>query len=171
MVDRGNEFLAKFREMIINDYGIMVRPITSRNPQANAIVERVHQSIGNILRSFKVQNMILDDENPWDGILASTMCALRATLRTTTQYTYHDLDWETTRKQKQDLINEGNKHENRNQINLTYKKGDVWKTKFNQDAYIGPYVITAVRNNGTVKACKGRVTDTFNIRNLSPYKE
>ena len=31
IVDKGNEFLAKFREMIINDYGIMVKPITSRN--------------------------------------------------------------------------------------------------------------------------------------------
>ena len=87
IVDRGNEFLAEFREMITNDYGITVKPITSRNPQANAILERVHQTIGNILRTFKVQNMVLDDKNPWDGILASTMFALRATVHTTTQYT------------------------------------------------------------------------------------
>ena len=79
--------LAEFGKMIINNYSIMVKPITSRNPQANAILERVHQTIGNILRTFKVQNMILDDENPWDGILASTMFALRATVHTTTQYT------------------------------------------------------------------------------------
>ena len=83
-MDRGNEFLAEFREMIINDYGIMVKPITSRNPQANAILERVHQTIGNILHTFKVQNMVLDDENPWDGILASTMFALKAMVHTTT---------------------------------------------------------------------------------------
>ena len=86
-MDRGNEFLAEVREMISNDYGITVKPITSRNSQANAILERVHQTIGNILCSFKVQNMELDDENPWDGILASTMFALRATVHTTTQYT------------------------------------------------------------------------------------
>ena len=86
-MDRGNEFLAEFREMIINDYSITVKPITSRNPQANAILERVHQTIGNIIRTFKVQNMVLDDENPWDGILASTMFALRATVHTTAQYT------------------------------------------------------------------------------------
>ena len=64
-----------------------MKPITSRNPKANAILERVHQTIGNILRTFKVQNMVMDDENPWDGILASTMVALRATVHTTTQYT------------------------------------------------------------------------------------
>ena len=68
IMDRGNEFLAEFREMIINDYGRTVKPITSRNPQANAILEQVHQNIGNILRTFKVQNMVLDDENTWDGI-------------------------------------------------------------------------------------------------------
>ena len=71
IMDRGNEFLAEFREMIINDYGIMVRPITSRNPQAKAIIESVQQIIGNILRTFKVQNMVPDDENLLDGILTS----------------------------------------------------------------------------------------------------
>ena len=84
-MDRGNEFIAKFREMIINDYGITV--ITSRNPQANVILERAHQIIGNILRTFKVQNVVLDDQDPWEGLLASTIFALRATIDTTTQYT------------------------------------------------------------------------------------
>ena len=54
IVDGGNDFLAEFREIIINDYGKMVKRITSRNPQANAILERVYQTIGNILLTFKV---------------------------------------------------------------------------------------------------------------------
>ena len=87
IVDRGNDFLAKFREMIINDYGITLSPITSRNPQANAILQRMHQTIGNILCTFKAQNMVMDDKNPWDSILASTMFALRATIHTTMKYT------------------------------------------------------------------------------------
>ena len=70
--------------------------------------------------------MTLDDKNPWDGILASTMFALRAKIHTTTQYTpvqlifgrdsvinqCHDVDWETIRKQKHVLINKGDKREN-----------------------------------------------------------
>ena len=36
IVDRRNEFLAEFREMIMNDYGIPVKPITSRSTQAKA---------------------------------------------------------------------------------------------------------------------------------------
>ena len=87
----------------------------------------------------------------------------------------HDTDWKIIRKQKQDIINKGNEHENRNRINYAYKQGDKillknkLKIKSNQDAYIGPYEITAVRNYGTVRAHKGRVTDIFNIRNLTPY--
>ena len=42
IVDRVNEFLAEFRAMMINDYCIKVKQITSRSPQANAILERVY---------------------------------------------------------------------------------------------------------------------------------
>ena len=48
---------------------------------------------------------------------------------------------------------------------------NAWKTKFNQNAFLDPYVVTAVRDNVTVEVRKGRITDTLNIRNLSPYKE
>ena len=43
--------------------------------------------------------------------------------------------------------------------------------KYNQDAHIGPYTVTEVWNNGTVCGCKGNVTDTYNLRNISPLKE
>ena len=57
--------------MIKNDYGVKVKPITTRNPQANAIVERVQQTIGNMIRTFKLYgNDGIDDDDPWSGILA-----------------------------------------------------------------------------------------------------
>ena len=46
--------------MIQANHGIKVKQITSRNSQANSILERVHQSTGNILRTFKVQNLVRD---------------------------------------------------------------------------------------------------------------
>ena len=58
-----------------------------------------------------------------------------------------------------------------------YNEGDkvllqnAWKTKFNRDTYLGPNTVTAVRNNGTVRARKGKITDTFNICNITFYKE
>ena len=58
-----------------------------RNPQANAIMERVHQTTGNIIRTFKIQEMDLDNENHWEGILSSTMFPIRFTVHTTLQLT------------------------------------------------------------------------------------
>jgi hypothetical protein len=46
--DRGKEFMGEFAKMVQRDYGIKRKPITTRNPQANSIIERVHQTIGNI---------------------------------------------------------------------------------------------------------------------------
>ena len=73
--------------MIQANYEITVKPVTSRNPQANSILERVHETIDKIIHTFKVQDMVLKDENPWDGILASTMFVLRAMIYTSTQHT------------------------------------------------------------------------------------
>ena len=87
IVDHGNKFLAEFKTMIQADYGITVKSITSRKPQANSILERVHQTIDNIIRTFKVQDMVLNDENPWDRILAYTIFELHTTVHSTTQHT------------------------------------------------------------------------------------
>ena len=46
--------------MIKEDYGIKAKPITVRNPQANAIVERIHQVIGNII-TFELEDNYLDE--------------------------------------------------------------------------------------------------------------
>ena len=78
IVDRGNEFLAEIKILIQLGYGITVKPITSRN----SILERVYQTIGNIIRTFKVQDMVLDDENTWDRFLASTQFTLHITVHT-----------------------------------------------------------------------------------------
>ena len=187
IVDCKKEFLAKFKTMIQADYGITIKPITSRNPRANSISERIHQTMGKIIRMFKVQDMVLYDENPWDGILASTMVALCATIHTTTQYSQAQLvlgqnsilntcheanqqfNWQLINKRKQNLSNEGNQQECWNEKEHMCNKGDkillkiAKKLKFNQDAYLGPYTITGVRNKGTVRAHEGEIRETFNI--------
>lgn len=74
--------------MIKNDYGIKAKPISTRNPQANAILERIHQTIGNMIRTFKVyDNDGIDDDDPWSGILSAVMAGVRSTYSTTTQAT------------------------------------------------------------------------------------
>ena len=105
--DRGKEFMAEFKKMIKEDYGIVQKLITTRNPQANAILERVHQTIGNMFRTQQINKIDLDEEEPWSGILAAIAFSVRATLHTTLQHSpmqlvfgrdpfiniSHEVDW------------------------------------------------------------------------------
>ena len=86
-LDRGSEFIGQdFRDMCVNDYGIKRKVISTRNPQANAIVERAHQTLGNLIRSFQLQDKpYYDPDDPWGGILAAVAFALRSTYHTTLQ--------------------------------------------------------------------------------------
>ncbi len=52
-------------------------PITVGNPKRNC--ERVHQVMGNEIRTFELQTKYLDEGNPWKGILSSTAFAMRCT--------------------------------------------------------------------------------------------
>ena len=77
--------MKEFAKSLENDYGIKKKTITTRHPQANAILERVHQTLGNIIRTFTFED--LDEEDPWSGILAAAMFSICATVSTTTTYT------------------------------------------------------------------------------------
>ena len=90
-------------------------------------MERVHQTICNIIRTFKIQEIDLDNENLWEGILSSTIFAIRSTVHTTTQYTPSQLvfgrdailninqeaNWQSIKQRKLALINKGNQKLNR----------------------------------------------------------
>ncbi|KAG7345677.1 integrase core domain containing protein [Nitzschia inconspicua] len=58
ITDNGPEFGQEFRDRLEKNLGIKVRSSTARNPQGNSIVERIHQSVGLILR------VITPEENP-----------------------------------------------------------------------------------------------------------
>ena len=190
-LDRGKEFMAEFSTMIVEDYGIKKKPITARNPQANSIIERIHQTIGNMLRTFEVQKETLDPVNPWSGILAAIMFATRATVHTTLAKTpsqlvfgrdamlniLHKADWSLIKQRKQRLINLNNKRENAKRKTHTFQVGDKVLlandriTKYRKAAYAGPFPVIAVHNNGTVTIKMNNIIDKFNIRLLKPYRE
>ena len=182
--------MAEFSKMMVEDYGVKKKPITKRNPQANAIVERVHQTIGNMIRTFSIaDNPDITDNDPWAGILNAAAFAVRATVHTTTQATPMQLvfgrdailniqmeaNWKRIKERKQALIIANNKRENNKRLPHTYRVGDQilirkdWDSKYGSDAYKGPYEIVEVRSNGTVRVNEGRVTDTYNIRMITPY--
>ena len=58
-----------------------------RSPQANVIVERVHQVIANIIRTFELQDNYLDEDDPWKGVFSATAFDVRSTYHTTLQKT------------------------------------------------------------------------------------
>ena len=187
--DRGGEFMAEFKQELENGYGITKKTITTRNPQANAILERVHQTLGNIIRTFSFED--LEEDDPWSGILSAAAFAIRATVSTTTekspmQLVYgrdailniqHTTDWTRIKKRKQKLIKQNNIRENSKRIKHTYSVGDKIlikadhnKPKYDPE-YLGPFPIVQVNKNGTVKYRKGAILDTVNIRQVHPYKE
>eukprot|EP00957_Ditylum_brightwellii_P175855 13390981-Ditylum_brightwellii.AAC.1 len=75
--------MTEFTKMIASDYGVKEKPITVRNPQANSIIERIHQTMGNMIRSFEVQDTNINEKDPWTGILGTVRCANRVTVHTT----------------------------------------------------------------------------------------
>ena len=51
-------------------YGINAKPSTPVNPMSNALLKRVHQFLGNIVRNFNISTQTYVDKNdPWAGIL------------------------------------------------------------------------------------------------------
>jgi transposase InsO family protein len=171
ILDRGTEFMAEFARMVKNDYGLKLKPITTRNPQANAIIERVHQTIGNIIRTFNVPAM--DSNDLWTGTLAATMFAARATHHTTLQASpmqlvfgrhailniAHMTDWEHTRQRKQAQINENDPRENLSQCAHNHSIGDKTLVKARKNSkheleHSGPHEITQVNDDGTFASRK-----------------
>ena len=190
VLDRGTEFMAEFAEMIVKEYNLKKKPITKCNPQANSIVERVHQTIGNMLRTFAVyENEGIDEDDPWSGILSAVAFAVRATVHTTSRATpmqtvfgrdailniTHRANWKYIQDQKRKLIRINNQWENAKRLDHTYSAGDLvlikaeQMLKYGTASYLGPYTVVSINDNGTVHVNKGTVTEMYNIRNVTPY--
>ena len=134
--DRGTKFMAEFAKMCQNDYGIKRKHISARKPQSNAIIEQIHQTIGNNIRTFDVYDIINND--PWSGILAATMFAVCTTYHTTLQASpmklvfvrdailniKHLANWKHIQQRKQLRIHHINKNENMRRNNHQYNVGE-----------------------------------------------
>ena len=102
------------------------------------MIERVHQVLGNLIRTCDINNSKIDLDDPWSGILAAAMFAVHTTYHTTTQTTPSPLvfgrdailntkfeaNWQLIKQQKQTVINTNNKQENEKRIPHQYNVGD-----------------------------------------------
>ncbi len=197
IADRGREFMAEVKTLLRDQYGCLQKFITTRNPQANSFVERAHQTVHNMIRIKQIKDLDdLDQRDRWLGVLSAVGFAMRSTVHTTTQATPAQLvfnrdaihnvgfqaDWHYIKECKQRLIIQNNKKENMKRIPHEYKAGDLVMVlqdpnrKHGEDRYKGPYTVTQVfPDNGTATLQQttprgGVVSQTWNIRNLFPYK-
>ena len=118
------------------------------------------------------------------------MFAVRATYHTTLQASpmqlvfgqdailnvKHITDWEHIRQRKQTRINWNNKHENKSRRVHQYSLADKILIKARKHSkqkleYEGPYKITQVNDNGTVRFQKGIVNNVTNIHRIKPFHE
>ena len=112
--------------MLKNDYRITLKLITNRNLQANAMVERIHQVCGNMIRTCAISGKADLDEDGWTGVLSAiryavcslvhtTMCATPTQLvlgRDALLNVSFEADWQYIMDRKQKLILQNNKCEN-----------------------------------------------------------
>ena len=188
--DNGNEFKKDFLPLL-KDFAIKPTPTTIKNPQANAILERVHQVLGDMLRTKNLQNYDFDDIDPWGELLASVAWAIRSTHHTTLQASPAQLvfsrdmmlnikfiaDWEAIRLRKQKQVDKDTEKENSLRVDHDYAVGDkVLITDKDIDRKLncptkGPYEVIQIYTNGTVRVKKGVVTERINIRRCTPYTD
>ena len=190
--DQGGEFTGNEFQDLLESYGIKPKPSTSRNPQSNGVIERVHQTLHNMLRTFDLQLQRFDPIEPWQGYLSAVAFGIRSTYHTTLKATPAELvygrdmifnrshlpNWDLIRRQKQALIIKNNMRENSNRIKHKYRVGDLVlyhrrtkKKQKHERPYDGPFEILQVYDNGTVMLQRNdRVKQRCNIPLIHPYK-
>ena len=188
--DNGSEFKLHFEELC-DSFNIKRRPTTIKNPQANAIIERIHGVLGDMMRTSHLDMSPTIDDTMIEDFLVDAAWAIRSTYHTVLKSTpgaaifgrdmLFDIpyiaDWSDIGRRRQNQVESTNKRENSSRLSHDYAIGDKVLIKYDgiirkaQDKYEGPYTITQVHCNGTVRIQRGSVNERMNIRRLTPYFE
>ena len=190
--DQGGEFTGPEFQSLLAARNIQPAQITVKNPQANAICERIHHTMGDILRT------IVNDATPMnipqaydliDNVIARVMHALRATVHRTLNISpgalvfHRDMllpipilaDFERLRERRQALIDWNNARENLRRRFKDYEVGDevmilTERRSKLQPRSEGPYTVEQVHANGTLTIrLDDNIYQRINIRRLRPY--
>ena len=195
--DNGNEFLGPaFSQMLIKNR-IKSVPTTVKNPQSNAIVERMHQSISTMLAISLRENPPSKFEEVSTLVHSKCMAAqyaIRATVNTSLKHTPGELafgrsmlhpfpstvNWSQLLKDKQKRINDINLKENQGRKEFDYQvgqkililnknqmKGKLEPTVLNE----GPWTISKVHTNGTITILRNKYLERINVRRVRPFFE
>ena len=187
--DNGSEFKMEFQDLCKN-MGLTKKTSLPWNPQSNSILERVHQVLGDCLRTFNLDNKELNPDHPFEEFLTASAYAIRCAYHTTLGFSPAQLvfgrdmfmpietpvDWEQIRIRKQNQINKDNVRENSKRTPHDYAQGDLITIKRPgiipklSIPRMGPYKVTQAHNNGTVTIQKQPfVTERVNQRRIRPF--
>jgi hypothetical protein len=181
----GSEFIGSMFQLLIKEeQDIEAEPSSERNPQSDAILERIQQTIDDdMLCTFEAENQPTDKSDPWSGILSAVAWVVRSTCHAASQSTPgllvfgRDMIWDTAhdvadsqhvKQRKQTLIDKNNKRENAKQIDCDHAVGNsILKIKAGtlkmEQPREGPFNIIRVHTDGTVTMQKGPVEERLNI--------
>lgn len=183
--DGGSEFKMEFAELL-DSYGVERIVTTTRNPQANAVIERVHRVIGEKMRTKSITTA--DD---WANFLNNTMFAMRASNHSMLKASpaqlafgrdmlvdmAHKTNWAAEHQRKVDQVRAHNKRENQGRAEWTYRPGDHVLLRRDagvqgkmQPLFDGPFEVVAVQEHGTLTLDKGRYLEKVHIRRVRPCK-
>ena len=188
--DNGSEFKLHFRELL-DQYNIRQSPTTVKNPQSNAIIERIHAVIKDMIRTSGLDNQDEITEEDIADVLCNVAWAIRSSYHTVLHSSpgaaifgrdmLFDIpyiaDWTEIGKRRQAAVVQRNLAENKKRIAFDYAVGQKVLLKKDgiirklEDKYDGPYTITDVHVNGTVRIQRGTVNERVNIRRITPYFE
>ena len=81
MYYQGKEFIGhEFRKFLFEkEYMITAKASKDGNTTSKAILEWIHQVLGNIVQHFNVQQTYVDENDPWTGILDAGAFVIRLT--------------------------------------------------------------------------------------------
>ena len=191
--DNGSEFKKDF-SALLKSYSIKRKPTTIKNPQSNAILERVHGVLGDMMRTSNINNLETVDEHLIDEFLTNAAWAIRSTHHSVLQASpgqaifgrdmLFDIpylcDWSEIGRRRQQLVDRSNRRENKKRVPFDYEVGqkamiikatDGSHLPKPEDVHEGPYEITQVFTNGTVRLQRGAINERLNVRRLTPYFE
>ena len=193
VTDQGPEFKEPFSKMCERN-GVTHSTSTSRNPQGNSLIEAIHKSIGQVLRTVvaaKNPRTVHEAKAVIEETLATAMHACRCASSSSLggnspgalafgRDMYLDIpliaDIMAIRNNRQLLIDRRLLRENAKRIKHDYAVGDqVWKKMYLGfsdkllPTYEGPFPIERVYTNGTVNIRTGpNVVERINIRRIRP---
>ena len=178
--------------MTLEAIGIKDVTTTSYNPTANAICERMHQTVGNILRTVVHSTKPRNTKHARDMVddaLSTAAHAMRSSINTALKASPGALvysrdmflnipmiaDWHLIAQRREQLINENLRRHNLCRRRYDYAVGQQVLIKNHEITKMGlrthgPYKITQVHCNGNVTLDVGRdSTERINIKRIQPF--